>query len=91
MYARGNMLLSNFGHCTVDVKMNLFMTYYSSLSAVLCSQSMIIPLLLRVFMLHIMTFLDSCFIYLRMLPFRAAYQAFQCLGGNYFIVCTSEF
>ena len=31
LYARGNMLLSKFGHCTVDVKNNLFMTYCSSL------------------------------------------------------------
>ena len=31
LYARGNMLLSKFGHCTVDVKKNLFMTYCSSL------------------------------------------------------------
>ena len=29
--ARGNMLLGKFGHCTVDVKKNLFMTYCSSL------------------------------------------------------------
>ena len=31
LYARGNMPLSKFGHCTVDVKKNLFMTYCSSL------------------------------------------------------------
>ena len=31
LYARGNMLLSKFGHCAVDVKKNLFMTYCSSL------------------------------------------------------------
>ena len=31
LYARGNKLLSKFGHCTVDVKKNLFMTYCSSL------------------------------------------------------------
>ena len=31
LYARGNMLLSKFRHCTQDVKKNLFMTYCSSL------------------------------------------------------------
>ena len=31
LYARGNMLLSKFGHCAVDVKKYLFMTYCSSL------------------------------------------------------------
>ena len=31
LYARGNMLLSKFGHCIVDVKKKLFMTYCSSL------------------------------------------------------------
>ena len=31
VYARGNMLLRKFGHCTVDVKKNLFMTYCSPL------------------------------------------------------------
>ena len=29
LYARGNMLLSKFGHCTVDVRKKLFMAYYS--------------------------------------------------------------
>ena len=29
LYARGNMLLSKFRHCTHDVKKNLFMTYCS--------------------------------------------------------------
>ena len=36
LYARGNMLLSKFRHCTQDVKRNLFMTYCSSLYC--CSQ-----------------------------------------------------
>ena len=31
LYARGNMLLSKFRHCTHDVQKNLFMTYCSSL------------------------------------------------------------
>ena len=31
LYARGNMLLSKFRHCTQDVKKNLFMTCCSSL------------------------------------------------------------
>ena len=31
LYARGNMLLSKFRHCTQDVKRNLFTTYCSSL------------------------------------------------------------
>ena len=48
---------------------------------------LMITLLLGVFMLLIMMFLDSCFIYLGIrecLIFlsRSTYQTFQCLGGN---------
>ena len=58
------MLLSKFGNSKVDVKKNLFMRYCPHCPVVLYGQPMIIPLLSGVFMLLIMTFLDSCSIYL---------------------------
>ena len=57
------MLLSKFGHCTVDVKKNLlvFMTYCSSLYCCSLWSAYDIPLHFGVFMLLIKTFLRFMF------------------------------
>ena len=63
LYARGNMLLSKFRHCTHDVKKNLFMTYCSSLYC--CSiWSAYDNSTLRSIHVVIMMFLESCMFHL---------------------------